>query len=521
MMPELEAAHQFVKDIVPQLHAARTAFAKTKSDADRRRLDDVQREASERHVTFQKTLRRIEEASGIPQEVLDAAAEPKVEVDSVDRTRRQQLTAEAIAPTADIDEKLPFALEGMLARLPAGWLGEESADQFQLSPVDTGEPVSIVKGVRPESEAPNGHRLRQMIYLAQDYQAGDARYDHFGGAMLIPQLAALGNQLRVIHTIANSEDRVLNLRRKRFEVDATCYELLVGAALARKGRSPAFIPETQHKTPDIRCTDPFPLVVECKRRQSLSDYERGEEAAMRNVFSRLEHEARRKGLFGVFELRLCVEASELDVEDIIQRCLLQRLVAHPERPLTYPWGSVAYREGLARVEMPGATKAYSPDMLDYAFDWNSDLPEWDGLICKAETAEGLLLDTVRGPIAMAWSNTTPSVVTKRSRPPTSLFNSASQQIPGGEFGIVYLAYNEGARKEIADERVAQIGQRLHEWEHEATFLIPATFVTRLYPRALDGGQPDLIESCVNYYSEPAGGGSWFFEAYPSRIFTPG
>jgi hypothetical protein len=92
-------------------------------------------------------------------------------------------------------------------------------------------------------------------------------------------------------------------------------------------------------------------------------------------------------------------------------------------------------------------------------------------------------------------------------------------MPGGEFGIVYICYSEGAREEIADRRVAQIAERLKEWEHSAAFRIPVVIISRPYPRALGSGVPDLIESAMWFMSEVSGGGPWMQDAYPSCMFT--
>ena len=46
------------------------------------------------------------------------------------------------------------------------------------------------------------------------------------------------------------------------------------------------------------------MVIECKRKRVLSNYELDEEAAMRQLFIELEVEAAKKGLHGRFELQL-------------------------------------------------------------------------------------------------------------------------------------------------------------------------------------------------------------------------
>ena len=406
-----------------------------------------------------------------------------------------------------------------MTRLPRGWLDEEPVDLFDCRHIGTERPVSIVKGFRPEAERPAGHRLRQMVQVSRDYLAGDWRYDHFTGALLVPQLARLGSRLGILDSVPGAEDRIANLWKKPGEVDSTVYELLVAAALAEAGRVPSFIPEGQGKTPDIRCDDPFPLVVECKRRAALSEYELAEEAVMRSIFVRLRHEALRRGACGVFDLELRVEPGAVGVEEVVARCIQQRLAPKPRKPLDHAWGSVAFHPRPRLLTLPGPTKAYSPRLLRHAFGWNEDLPSHDGLICQADCAEGAVVEGVRDGVALRWTNRTVEVAEKRSRPPTSLFGKATGQMPGGEFGIVYICYSEGARAEIAGRRVELIAERLKEREHSAAFRIPLVYLSRIYPRPLDAGQPDIIESAVSYLSEQSGGDPWMLEQYPGCMFT--
>lgn len=518
-LPELEAAQAAVEAMVPHLAKARRAYATSRSDTDRHRLDQVQEEASARMTALEVLLARAQAASGLPPELFAEMGTPDLRGDRTDRRHRATLTVDQVEPTACVDDSLAKALDALVARLPARWLEQESADLFRLPDTIVDRPFSIVKGFRPESERASGHRLRQMVQVARDRLAESPRYDHLAGALLVPQLTRLGMRLQLLDTIPGAAARIENLWKKPTEVDNTVLELLVAAGLAERGRRPSFIPEGQTKTPDIRCDDPFPLVVECKRCNALSDYELAEEQAMRQLFLRIEAEARERGLTGVFELTLAVEHQGLDMEEITGRCVQQRLHRHPHRPLHYDWGSVAFRRIPLRIGLPGATKAYSPELLEYCFDWNPDLPKHDGLICRMTGAEGVMVDKVQGAVALAWTNVADVVVEKRSRPPTSLFGKAANQVPGGEFAIVYICYPEGAREEIADRRMQEIASRLQEWEHSASFRIPLIHISRLYPRALEGGAPDLIESTMSFLSEVSGGDPWMLEKYPSCVFT--
>lgn len=518
-LPELKAAQAAVQEMVPHLAEARRAYVLSRSDEDRHRLDQIQEEASARMTALEDLLARAQAASGLPPELFQEMQVPELRGDRTDRRQRATLTADQVEPTAFVDDNLALALAALTARLPAGWLELESADLFRLPDTPVDRPFSIVKGFRPESERPSGHRLRQMVQVAKDRLAEDPRYDHVAGALLVPQLTRLGMRLELLDAVPGAAARIENLWKKPAEVDNTVLELLVAAGLAERGCRPSFIPEGQSKTPDIRCEDPFPLVVECKRRNALSDYELEEEAAMRALFLRIEAGARERGMTGVFELTLSAEHKDLDMEAITACCMQQRLHRHPHRPLQYGWGSVAFRRIPLRVGLPGVTKAYSPELLEYCFDWNPDLPVHDGLICRAAGAEGVLVQEITGAVALAWTNTAEVVVEKRSRPPTSLFGKAANQVPGGEFAIVYISYPEGAREEIADRRMQEIAKRLREWEHSASFRIPLIYISRLYPRALEGGAPDLIESTMSFLSEVSGGDPWMLEKYPSCVFT--
>jgi hypothetical protein len=172
MIPELEAAQAAVQEMVPQLAAARRAYAQSKSDQDRLHLDEVQREASDRLATLNDTLARAQAASGLPPEMFEDMGTPELRGDRTDRRRRATLTVDEVEPTACVDDSLAEALGNVLERLPPGWLEKEPADRFRLPDTVVDRPFSIVKGFRPESERPSGHRLRQMIYVAQDRLAG-------------------------------------------------------------------------------------------------------------------------------------------------------------------------------------------------------------------------------------------------------------------------------------------------------------------------------------------------------------
>jgi len=239
---------------------------------------------------------------------------------------------------------------------------------------------------------------------------------------------------------------------------------------------------------------------------------------MRDLFLRLRGKADRRGLHGRFSLRLDVEASVLDREEVVACLVSQRLAPHPERELTYPWGRTAFVELPRRLDLQGPTRLYSPRMLEDVFGWRSDLPAWDGLCCWIDNAQALTMSDVRRPVGLIWDNTSASAMKRRTWAPTSLFGAATNQIPPGEFGIVYITYLEGAREDVADLRVNAFLERIKAWEHAGNIHIPIALLSRLYARPLNHGQPDLIESTIRLCSE-AYGHPVLFEQFPTTIFT--
>jgi hypothetical protein len=156
-------------------------------------------------------------------------------------------------------------------------------------------------------------------------------------------------------------------------------------------------------------------------------------------------------------------------------------------------------------------------MLEQAFGWRSDLPEWDGLCCWIGNARALTTSNVQEPLGLIWNNTSEAAMRKRTWAPTNLFGGAMDQIPSGEFGVVYVAYCEGAREEVADLRVNAFMERIGTWEHAGNIRIPISFLCRLYPRPLAHGAPDLIESTIQLR-----GGideAVLFKEFPTTIFT--
>jgi hypothetical protein len=66
--------------------------------------------------------------------------------------------------------------------------------------------------------------------------------------------------------------------------------------------------------------------------------------------------------------------------------------------------------------------------------------------------------------------------------------------------------------------LAAYEERLKDWEHAGNIRIPISVLSRLYPRPIGEGNPDLIESGVQVVSGLYGDAS-LFDDFPTTIFT--
>ena len=155
--------------------------------------------------------------------------------------------------------------------------------------------------------------------------------------------------------------------------------------------------------------------------------------------------------------------------------------------------------------------------LKRVFDWNSDLPDFDGIMCRVDAVNNFVIESVRRPLALRWKSTSEIARLHKARTVLTLLNEALDQIPTGEMAIIYLAIWEGSRAEIADDRLEYIGKEMEGATHRRGISAPLILVNRLFPRALDMGQPDLIENVLQFlagYADPI-----FIDEFASAVYT--
>lgn len=515
---EADEVSDKLQRLVPVIADARRAYFKSRDEQTRDVLEESEKLGTALNARLAEIVGRMQGALGLSDKDLDALEQRGRSGDRVPRERRDQLTVEKVESSGTIQTLLDLSFEKLLSMVGSHRLKEYSALPAPRLIGVADVPLSLVRGIRPESEYPSIHRFAQAILVTRDCLEENPLYDHFAGAMLVPQIAQLAERLEVLRDIPGASKRVKSLwRRASGEVDSTIFELLVGAACDSKGRSVEFLDVTSSKTPDLMCHDPYPLAIECKRKRSLSTYEIEEEKCMRALFMRLELLARDAGMWGQFVLELSVEAQHAPLEEIVGRLTMQRYAGGQGHLIQYDWGRVAYLESSSRIPLTRPTRLYSPNMLQAAFDWNSDLAEFDGLLCRISNSREPVIDSVEYPVALLWSNISEQALKKRSWGPMSVLSEAIDQIPAGDFGIVYVAYQEGARQEMADSRTFGFAKWLKEFQHRDDIRVPLCKLVRLYPRALAEGGPDLIESTMNFLAEYSD--TVLPTLFPSTVFT--
>lgn len=505
----------------PALVAARTTHGSNPSPENSEALKRIEEEVAALHAEGTKLVGELPAASGLPIELFEAALKEGEQPSGPHQMLRESLTSETVESTVDIDSLLPEALEHVESLLPAGWLDEQPRDAVRIDDLLRADAfLSLTKGVRLVSENSPVHRFRQALHVSRDYLEGHPHYDHFAGALLVPTIVQLARQGSLIGEVGGQRDERLRAlwHGVSAQVDKTVFELFTAAACVEMGRKVVFLKATDEASPDLRCHDPYPSVIECKRQAIVSDYEVKEEAAMQEVFLALRETALRRGVCGTFHLTLSEEAEAIDVGDVIAKLIGQRLAPDPSRDRDYPWGTVSLHPSHSVVHLPAATRIYSPNMLEYLFGWTFDLPQWDGICCSVTGDGSATVEKVRSPIALVWKNVSKNALRKRTWAPNNLFGQASGQIPAGEFGMIYVCYNEGTRPEVANMRMDAFNQRIREFSHSAKVRIPIAVLNRLYPRPLGEGKPDLIESGVRYVADAYADGV-LFEWFPTTVFT--
>ena len=438
------------------------------------------------------------------------------------RWYRKDLTSETVPPTHGIDQMLPRALENLLSQVSRSWWLDQQSRVSDDQRNAVLQPLLQCGRERWPMGYPALHKFANYLVVANDHIRKEPFLDTYTAARAIPQICSLGLSLDTLKEVKGADTKLKELSNApSAETDSRIFELLVAASFARMGHDVAFIEETpQTKTPDLRLYDvPVPVVIECKRRQPLTGYERKEFSVMREVFAFLCAERKGLGLFGELTIAFKQEMINLSPAGIVEvvRDVTNSLSPYADKETE--WGSVHLRPVEVSQEFE-PTRLYSPDFLSRVFGTNLESDEFDGICAVAENAHFPEVERAELPFLLKWTSDSPAAVQRKLQTVKSLWIQAVEQIPTGEMGLIYLAYEEGHRPSLADARTDAIRELASTiYFKRRSIVVPMTVISRLYPNVVLEGRPDFIESTI-----PLAEGGWddfnfWIREMPTSIFA--
>lgn len=471
---------------------------------------------------FLRLIRTLQRTVGITEaeiRAIERAAEADQLPGGEDFWRAQVLQSRA---TEDLNALAAVGLQRLLRIVDPEWLRVEAQKEYHLSSSFLNHPLHLVNGVRV-GMAPNAmspQRFARMLLVSQDHLNKRPDLDFFAASMFVPEVAILGNSLDEIAALGpEAEDKLRRLGSVPDDnVTSTIFELLVGAACVRRGLAVSMVAENRsEKVPDFRISGlgPYAGAIECKRRLGLTSYELDETGVVESLYSAVRLPLRERGVHGSIEAAFGVELRAVPCADFVAQVLSIVSAERDHEPTATGWGSLAFRR-LPYYDGVQRTRLYSPDYLERVFTWDALQDDWDGLLCEVEPPTRIEVESFRNPMCLKWRSESDTALTKKSRGISSLWVNAVRQIPPGEVGFIYIAYPEGSRSAIADARTRHILETMAEAWHRWYVRVPVSVVSRLYPRSLAEGRPDLIESAL---PGAAKGQEFWLTKVPRLIFT--
>ena len=163
------------------------------------------------------------------------------------------------------------------------------------------------------------HTYARYLGVTNDHLRKEPFLDVYTAARAVPQVYALGLSLAVLKDVKGANTKLRELcSAPSVETDARSFEILVAASFARTGHDVAFIDDRSQKMADLRVHGlSIPIVVECKRRQPLNDYENKEFEVIPKLFALLCDKQERMGLVGQLTIDFRQEIASIPMSEIV------------------------------------------------------------------------------------------------------------------------------------------------------------------------------------------------------------
>jgi len=162
---------------------------------------------------------------------------------------------------------------------------------------------------------------------------------------------------------------------------------------------------------------------------------------------------------------------------------------------------------------------YGPAFLKHVFGWPGESLEFDGICAVVANAKRLDVGRAELPFCLKWRQTHSQCIDRKARTIVSLLKEAWEQIPTGEAGFIYVAFEDSLRPSVADRRTHRIIELADTLYFKQRHAVPMRIVVnRVYPQPIEDGRPDLIESSIPLSVEPDDTLSSFL---PTCVYTSG
>ena len=442
--------------------------------------------------------------------------------DNDQRWHRRDLTTLTVPVTGSMDETLPQALGNLLSSVSQYWWRQQEVLAVQQQQEIVLEPLLLCGRERWGLDFTKLHKYAYYLSVTRRYLDREPVHDIYTAARAVPQIYALGTSLEALKAVKGSDRKLRDLwRAPGSETDATIFELLVAAAFARMGHDVSFVETTATKTPDLRLHDkPIPLVVECKRRQALNAYEDKEFSVIREVFAALSTEREELGLAGELSIDFRQEILHLPVAGIVQSIREMTKTLSPYATKETEWGTIQLKPVTVSKDIE-ATLLYSPQYLDSVFGIDLELDDFDGICAVDSNSRFPEVNRTDLPFLMKWTSNSEAAKERKLQTVLNLLVEAADQIPTGEAGLIYVAYEEGHRPSLADARTDAIRNMVETiYFKRRAISVPMTLISRLFPNIVLDGHPDLIESSIPLVQGDKENYDYWTQEMPTLVFTP-
>ena len=442
--------------------------------------------------------------------------------DHEQRWYRRDLTTRTVPKTSDIDVELPYALQNLLSLVPRSWWQHQRSLMNEDQRNAVLRPLLLCGRERWGMHFTTIHKYAYYLNVAEEHLKGEPRLDIYTAARAVPQICSLGMSIDSLKDVKGADLKLRQLHKAPSgETDARIFELLVAAAFARIGHDVAFIETTAEKTADLRLGGlPFPTVIECKRKQTLNAYEIKEFAIIRSVFAILCSEREQLGLVGELAIDFKQEIVHLPVGDIVQNIRDMTRSLSPNANKEADWGTISLRAVAVSQDLE-PTRLYSPAFLGKVFGIDLELDEFDGICAIVENDQSPVADRAELPFLMKWTSNSEAAMERKLQTIKTLWVEAVSQIPTGEAGLVYLAYEEGHRPSLADARTDALRKLISDFYFKRRAIaMPMTLISRLFPNTVAEGRPDLIENTIPLAEGDEENYDFWTHEMPTRVFVP-